>query len=311
MAELLKNLVIGVSRTAGMDHMRYLRDVALADVAHLEEKEKTYRGSWKRRGGRGVFHVGLARVWDRLENIATGGGEDIFGIIEAESDTLDPATGAARDGTLLACVRDLRTYLMLIEAECLSRGMAGRPVSREKPPYVPGTPEDGGHHALYENNVEVIVDESGAGGGEGGEGSADMVVAHHGLLPEYADWTDVPKSMFDLYEKLAPAAPARLKEVISEAQHARLWEADGELAALYCAPAGPLTREWFLNRATYPRPRQWDALRTECNAHELGQMPAWKHGLYEWKADQNKYRLKKEYTVWTTQTTAGNSPDFD
>jgi len=191
--------------------MKYLEDVAMTDVAEVTEKERTYQGSWKKSGGRSAWFM-LRRKMDRMINMlqrpeppetfnltnvddtiaaiakpgATWPGspeataellrhlrdsyaaEDIFAKIAA-----DP-TGA--DGSVLAEVRDLRRYLLLVEAEMIARGVvsAGRRARRAEaeydyssisrriekalaredrrvPRYEPGTPEDGGHHARQED----------------------------------------------------------------------------------------------------------------------------------------------------------------
>lgn len=101
-----------------MGHMDHLEAVAAADVEHLREKERTYQGSWKRRGGIGAFMM-LARKWDRLEGMcrdtnAFAQAYDIFGHIGA--------LPLGLDGSPLAEVRDLRRYLLLVEAEMVSRG---------------------------------------------------------------------------------------------------------------------------------------------------------------------------------------------
>ena len=130
-----------------MDHINYLSDVATADVDHVKLRENTYRGSWKKRGGVGAFMM-LARKWDRLENILSGQVDkyDIFEAIEA-----DPL---GSDGSVLAEVRDLRQYLLLVEAEMMARKkvelvFTHRPVLHpvEDDSLRPGTPADGGHHA--------------------------------------------------------------------------------------------------------------------------------------------------------------------
>ena len=59
----------------------------------------------------------------------------------------DP-TGA--DGSPLAEVRDLRRYLLLIEAEMMARGVVAERVVVS---YRPGTPEDGGHHEVRFKSV--------------------------------------------------------------------------------------------------------------------------------------------------------------
>lgn len=108
----------GSSAQGSMCHMAHLEAVAAADVGHIREKEETYRGSWKRRGGIGAFMM-LARKWDRLEGMMSPESHyaapyDIFKIIESSP--------GGEDGTALAEVRDLRRYLLLVEAEMVARG---------------------------------------------------------------------------------------------------------------------------------------------------------------------------------------------
>lgn len=142
-----------MTRPHDMKHLAQLRPVALGDVEHLLMKEKTYRGSWKRSGGRSAWFM-LRRKIDRLlemmkrpepphgwsmddyleaiETARCGDGdvtvdasvagylaasysaENIFAMIRS-----DPS---GTDGSVLAEVRDLRRYLLLVEAEMVSRG---------------------------------------------------------------------------------------------------------------------------------------------------------------------------------------------
>jgi len=69
--------------------------------------------SWKKRDGAGAFFT-IARPWDRFESISKTAGYDLFAKIGEEG--LE-----GQDGTLIACVRDLRRYLMLVEAEMTER----------------------------------------------------------------------------------------------------------------------------------------------------------------------------------------------
>jgi hypothetical protein len=125
-----------------MKHMRFLTKVTEADIACIIEKEKTYKGSWKRRGGIGAAMMTLRKI-DRLEELLNEYDYDIFRAIEA--------LPAGPDGSTLAEVRDLRRYLILIEAEMLARQYE----CEEQPElFVPGTPEDGGHHARQEERLE-------------------------------------------------------------------------------------------------------------------------------------------------------------
>lgn len=105
-----------------MRHTDYLADVARGDVAHVLEKERTYRGSWKRRGGVGAFMM-LARKWDRLESMLGQKGETLDAIDQYDIFDHIALVPTGEDGTPLAEVRDLRRYLLLVEAEMVSRGV--------------------------------------------------------------------------------------------------------------------------------------------------------------------------------------------
>lgn len=129
-----------------MKHMAFIDSVGQNDAAVLRMKEETYQGSWKRAGGRSAWFM-MRRNMDRLitmmaerpATIALEGfdqiddgrvsmtlaefkamqaqlrSEDIFAMIGAEP--------SGKDGTVLACLRDLRRYLMLIEAEMRAEGV--------------------------------------------------------------------------------------------------------------------------------------------------------------------------------------------
>ena len=85
-----------------MRHLEFMKGVADEDVSELRRKEATYKGSWKKRGGVGTFMM-LARKWDRLEQMAK----------ERDWDVLD-RPGDGSDGTMIAEIRDLRRYLLLV-----------------------------------------------------------------------------------------------------------------------------------------------------------------------------------------------------
>lgn len=92
---------------------------ARADVDLILQKEHTYQGSWKKRGGPGAFFT-FARPIDRYEQIARDGGYDLFAILQKEHDD-----GVySQDGTLSATIRDIRCYLLLLEAEATVRKKA-------------------------------------------------------------------------------------------------------------------------------------------------------------------------------------------
>lgn len=110
-----------------------LQQVADADVKGLLKAQESYGDSWKKRGGVGAFMM-LARKWDRLENCVRGAlvnphtgiptisPYDIFAHIEADR----------RAEGLIDDIRDLRRYLMLVEAEMLRRGAeAAKTIARD------------------------------------------------------------------------------------------------------------------------------------------------------------------------------------
>lgn len=143
--------------TDSMRYMQHLQAVVDAGVAVIREKTRTYRDSWKKRGGAGAWFT-MVRPWDRLENIVARHNGDILAAIEAEG-------GSGEDGSALACVRDLRNYLTLIEAEMVARGVVrdvgpssssatlvldpGGRVTGFVLEAGQGSPDDGGHHAPH------------------------------------------------------------------------------------------------------------------------------------------------------------------
>ena len=97
-----------------------LEAVAIQDVAQLKEKDKSYGGSWKKRGGVGAYMM-AARKIDRIEvqlsrvpfNAAHPPQYDIFAHLASDS----------RPDGILDDIRDLRRYLLLIEAEMMAQGV--------------------------------------------------------------------------------------------------------------------------------------------------------------------------------------------
>jgi len=92
------------------NYLDKLNQVVDEDVAQIREKDKSYGGSWKKRGGCGAFMM-LARKWDRLELQAETFSYDIFNAVEADG----------RKEGIIDDIRDLRRYLLLVEAEVLAR----------------------------------------------------------------------------------------------------------------------------------------------------------------------------------------------
>ncbi len=125
--------------TNNMDHLNFIEAVAAEDVAHLKIKEKTYGGSWKKRGGVGAFMM-LARKWDRLENLLNR--SEVGSALVESRDRYDifdwiEESPKGEDGSALAEIRDLRRYLLLVEAEMVARGVVAVPKGSEEPKTVP------------------------------------------------------------------------------------------------------------------------------------------------------------------------------
>lgn len=102
---------------SGDAYLEHLDDVARDDANGLKAAQKSYGNSWKSRGGVGAFMM-LARKWDRLENrvrkvVGSVSAYDIFGHV-----IVDPRSEGVIDD-----IRDLRRYLMLVEAELRARGV--------------------------------------------------------------------------------------------------------------------------------------------------------------------------------------------
>lgn len=119
MSQLLKD--------SGLAYLDQLTEIVREDVEGLKKAQQSYGNSWKQRGGVGAYMM-LARKWDRLENRVSREGEvlspqgqdnvrvspyDIFAHIAADT----------RSEGVIDDVRDLRRYLILVEAEMRARGL--------------------------------------------------------------------------------------------------------------------------------------------------------------------------------------------
>ena len=96
-----------------MSYIDKLERLAMEDVVELKRKDAEYGGSWLKRGGVGAYMM-ACRKFDRLETQVQKVGYDIFKAVEQDK----------RDEGVLDDIRDLRRYLLLIEAEIQTRKMA-------------------------------------------------------------------------------------------------------------------------------------------------------------------------------------------
>jgi hypothetical protein len=147
-----------------MRHLNYLEAVTRTDVECIRQKESTYKGSWKSQGGKNAWamirrkidrlmimlgeptppaHFNIENVDDTISAVVNGSrlpgsqqataeilgylrdaftAGDIFAKIEEDLD------GA--DGSVLAEIRDLRRYLILVETEIVARHERPAPMVR-------------------------------------------------------------------------------------------------------------------------------------------------------------------------------------
>jgi hypothetical protein len=110
-------------------HLHHVQAIAQEDAEGLIKGDPKYGYSWKARGGVGAFMM-LARKFDRLNYSLSPNNEanslanlgkwlgkdvspwDVFGALAADT----------RSEGVIDDIRDLRRYLMLIEAEARARG---------------------------------------------------------------------------------------------------------------------------------------------------------------------------------------------
>jgi len=104
-----------------------LAAIAEEDVAGLKKAQQSYGNSWKSRGGVGAFMM-LARKWDRLENRVRRGmtqgslSAPVTPININEYDIFAHVISDPRAEGVIDDIRDLRRYLLLVEADLRDRG---------------------------------------------------------------------------------------------------------------------------------------------------------------------------------------------
>lgn len=105
-----------------INYLEYLQQIADSDVAGLTKAQQSYGDSWIQRGGIGAFMM-LARKWDRLEKRVSQYEWNENSTIKTEKyDIIGHAMNDERAEGIIDDIRDLRRYLLLVEAELLARG---------------------------------------------------------------------------------------------------------------------------------------------------------------------------------------------
>ena len=147
-----------LTKDSGDGFLGLLETIGAEDAAGLKKAAESYGHSWKSRGGVGAFMM-LARKWDRMQNRLTRGGlsasdKEMLALVAAYFTDFEDQRPPGLPGTraevsnvitralqafsaydifhaiasdrraegIIDDVRDLRRYLMLVEAEMRARG---------------------------------------------------------------------------------------------------------------------------------------------------------------------------------------------
>lgn len=236
-----------------MAHLNFLDQVAKEDVCHLMKKEATYRGSWKRRGGVGAFMM-LARKWDRLEPMMECDNirYDVFKAI-----ALEPS---GTDGSALAEIRDLRRYLLLVEAEMIAQGYVS--VETSKPESAPVPASSSAMGRIARGTIEGTTYDSGPTGRlRAAEFSRSMV--KHAEMRMLSDGEREPQEWSCVVVTLRDSP----------------------------FPWYNVDRRCYSEEATEHLPR----LFLEQNDKEWSELPEYYRGMYFWDESDLKHKLRDEF----------------
>lgn len=250
--------------------------------------------------------------------------ENIFAAIRANP--------SGDDGTVLACLRDLRRYLVLIEAEMMARGVVKPATSSEemmtiKPAQVdivsgivdgytcaecgkvlptgPGLPpiwlSSAGvaycveHKPGMEAAVKRTVPRKVPKHDGSGQHAPFIVTSDYFLRKGIAD--DLARAFWQPVNAHSKSVEGMSMEHKLE-PHVENHTMPSVLGAYYTLVAG---KHWILNIDRVPSEirEMFPALRFEKNAKELDELPWWQQNLYEWLESESKYRLKQQNAAWT------------
>jgi hypothetical protein len=117
-----------VTADSGDAYLELLHVIADEDVVGLKRAQLSYGNSWKQRGGVGAYMM-LVRKSDRLENRVQRQGPTVSrerlglpDITAAPYDLFGHVLVDPRAEGVIDDIRDLRRYLLLVEAELRARG---------------------------------------------------------------------------------------------------------------------------------------------------------------------------------------------
>lgn len=102
------------------DYIQHVDKIASEDAAGLHKAQESYGDSWMQRGGVGAFMM-MCRKWDRIEMKCQQKPLDPNG---DRYDIFEHAADDDRSEGLIDDIRDMRRYLMLVEAHLRATGVS-------------------------------------------------------------------------------------------------------------------------------------------------------------------------------------------
>lgn len=271
---------------------RHLGKIADDDLNYIKRKDVQYKGSWKRRGGTGAFFT-IVRPWDRLEGMlaeprvrpidAKSGdlsyklGESTVPLAYAPFDIFEAIAAEGlegKDGSIIACVRDLRRYLLLVEAEMTERLVPER--------MVPRTSAD-------DEPLKITLPKKEF---EAGAADSDKLYHFPYRISKKAHAEQVINGFYDAWSQLMPDLYRLDPALITED-----YEALRPAVKPVYVQAGTC---WVLDmlkmphdlRSTYP------TMQRELNNKEYEETRVELRGMYSWDEPARKWVIRPQYEAW-------------
>jgi hypothetical protein len=312
-------------RQHDMKHLDHLLIVAVEDVEHLKMKEATYQGSWKRSGGRSAWFM-LRRKIDRLLEMmkrpeAPHGWniQDYFDAVDAGGEvTVDASIAkylatshaaedvfakieqapSGEDGSVLAEIRDLRRYLLLVEAEMISRGAVspGAPKTERTVPRYSADPGQPTFAVLVDDEARLptpwIVKREQIASATETVGDATVFERLYedrgaGLMKLTTHLTEAQKFQAALHVK-QNTSPVSF--MIAEALR-------------YYVPV-PRSKIHVLRITHAPTDYRsaWPVFHKEYNGKELSMIEPWAAKMFVHFEEQGKWKIAEEFEAWTRES---------
>jgi hypothetical protein len=288
---------------------RHLKTIAEKDVEYLLWKDRQYGASWKESGRSAWFMV--RRMIDRLVNMMARPPEPTtidstleaikIGKVPTDLNTLQYMRDAllsedllakvqaegleGQDGTVLAVLRDLRRYALLVEAE-----ITERLTEKEKRvlPQIPTETLDGWPVPLEDSNKhaarQVMRDQPWRVDQTWRE---ENKFHDEGRSIEFNTWWERRSPNLWCPMPFVSMQTSSLRPNVLRGLYVAVGTNDiaGHLLRIEQCPDGL--------RAGYPK------FPEEVNRFELNQQPDWSHLLYDWLESEGKYRMKPEFIEWS------------